>query len=97
MESPEAGSLPPPPETDTQPHINVGPQHQAELPTFRPNRRQALQADEHATLLWSPECLQSHSKISSDERKPAYNKLIMRTKNRFSLSLPGIGSLNNER
>lgn len=28
-------SIPPPPETDIQPHINIGDSHQAALPTLR--------------------------------------------------------------
>ncbi|XP_067941501.1 zinc finger protein 541-like [Watersipora subatra] len=49
--------LNPPPETDIQPHINIGPEHQATLPALRKNSRDAERDADRATLLWTPECL----------------------------------------
>ncbi len=45
--------------------MNIGPQYQAEIPALREGGLQeALQDDDHATLLWSP----SDSEGLSDEQ-----------------------------
>ena len=61
------------PETDVQPHINIGPNRQASLPILLTGRVAELSRqseEEKATLLWSPECL-SRSVSAQESMCPA--------------------------
>lgn len=44
------------PETDIQPHVNVGSQFQARIPEFNPEKETALEKykDERADIVWDP-------------------------------------------
>lgn len=42
------------PETDIHPHVNIGPQFQARLPMFNPNKKEALWCEHKADKLWDP-------------------------------------------
>ncbi|XP_017769279.1 PREDICTED: uncharacterized protein LOC108557319 isoform X2 [Nicrophorus vespilloides] len=49
-----SSSSPPPPETDSTPHVNVGPQFQCAVPPFRPVRNRVTRDRSHEDLLWDP-------------------------------------------
>jgi hypothetical protein len=42
------------PETDIQPHVNIGPSFQARIPAFNRNRDEAKYRTEKADLIWDP-------------------------------------------
>ncbi|KAH9417229.1 Metal ion binding [Dermatophagoides pteronyssinus] len=46
------------PTTDIQPHVNIGPQFQARIPTFNPNRIKMINnKSDRAVLIWNPTIL----------------------------------------
>nr|XP_046909511.1 probable serine/threonine-protein kinase DDB_G0282963 [Dermatophagoides farinae] len=61
------------PTTDIQPHVNIGPQFQARIPTFNPNRMKMDYKSERAILLWSPTVLDNHQ--TDDETIDLYFKI----------------------
>jgi len=47
------------PETDIQPHVNIGPSFQARIPAFNQNRDEAKYRADKADLVWDPTIVES--------------------------------------
>lgn len=47
------------PETDIQPHVNIGPNFQARIPAFNKNKDEAKYRQEKADLVWDPSLAES--------------------------------------
>lgn len=60
------------PETDVQPHVNVGPQFQARIPTFSPNSLTRYKKKEHASLVFDPSVFQDQANGLADEEIEAF-------------------------
>jgi hypothetical protein len=73
------------PETDIQPHVNVGSQFQARIPEFNPDKETALEKyrDERSDLVWDPSLTELPN--LSDDVIDSYLSVAC------SASLPGIG------
>jgi len=56
------------PETDIQPHVNVGAQYQARIPEFNPDRESAMDRyrDEKADIVWDPSIIKD-ADMSDDD------------------------------